>query len=115
MVIAYMLTVSEASAKQIGVALSERVGPELEEAAVTAAEKLEQRGLIKGREQGLREGLLQGLLKGLRTLLLRQLAAKFGAVPQSVEERIEGANEDELGRWGELLVTAASLEEVFGE
>ncbi|MGE0709324.1 MAG: hypothetical protein AB7N76_35065 [Planctomycetota bacterium] len=103
MAIAYILAVSEASAEEIGAALSTRVGPKIKEAVVTAAERLEERGVRRG------------VLEGQRKLLVRQFAAKFGPVPEPVLERIAAATEDELVRWGERLVTAASLGEVFVE
>ena len=109
MVVAYILTVCEASVEEVGAVLSDRVGPRVKEAVVTAAEKLEERGLLRGMQQGMQ----QGVLKGQRTLLLRQLAAKFGAVPDSVATRIDAATEEDLGRWGERLVGAATLDAVF--
>ncbi len=80
---------------------------------VTSVERI---GIKKGRQQGLEEGLQKGLQKGQTTLLLKQLALKFGsAVDDTVRERIAAANTTELEHWGERILSANSLAEVFEE
>lgn len=47
-------------------------------------------------------------------LLLRLLALRFGTLPAEVHTRISSASADELERFGERVLTANSLDEVFG-
>jgi hypothetical protein len=46
---------------------------------------------------------------------LRQLRARFGEVPASIAERVRTAELVDLDRWAELVVTAATVEEIFAE
>ena len=52
--------------------------------------------------------------EGQRALLRRMLKKRVGDLPEALDDRIEHATEVELGRWGEELVVASSLDEVFG-
>ena len=48
--------------------------------------------------------------------MLRQLTRKFGAeVGETVRKRIVAADTSQLEEWGERILTATSLAEVFGE
>jgi len=80
-------------------------GPEAEEVAVTAGERL--------LEQGREEGLLDGERKLLRRLLCKRL--ELVELPAEVEQRIESASEAQLETWGERVLDATTLEDVFGE
>jgi predicted transposase YdaD len=66
-------------------------------------------------EFGKDEGLARGRLEGEAKLLLRQLALRFRTVPDEVAARVRSASEAELERWGERVLTAASLDEVFAD
>ena len=68
----------------------------------------------KGRAEGRREGLEEGHKEGLAALLLEQLAAKFGPVDTEVEARVRSAPEDVARSWGRRILTAGSMDEVFG-
>jgi hypothetical protein len=46
-------------------------------------------------------------------LLLRLLAWRFGAVPGAITRRVTWATGDEVERWAERLLDAASLDDVF--
>ena len=76
-----------------------------------------ERGLRRGHKEGLADGLQQGLADGRRfgevSLLERQLERRFGGLSAAVRERLYGASESELLLWGERLLDAASLAEVF--
>lgn len=80
-----------------------------------------QKGLQQGLEQGLRKGLREGRRQGLREgvqdgraeLLIRQLERKFGPLSPDARERIANASGERLLEWGERLLTARSLAEVF--
>ena len=69
----------------------------------------EQRGVQKGLQQGLQQGLRQGQLG----LLAELLAERFGVLDESVQARLEQADEETLKRWGRNLLSARSMDEVF--
>ena len=55
----------------------------------------------------------QGIKQGKRLILIRLLAAKFGGIPQSVMDQIQGmTTNEELDQLGIRLLTAESLEEM---
>ncbi len=70
---------------------------------VTTAERL-----------GIQKGIEQGISHGEARLLRRQLARRFGPLPDWVESRLTAANAAELEDWGERLLDASNLEAVFG-
>ena len=84
---------------------------ELEENAkmryISSAERL---GMKRGHELGLQQGLQQG-----RTLLLRQLQKRFGALPDWVETRLAKGTPTQLEQWAEQVLDATTLEAVFRE
>lgn len=57
----------------------------------------------------------QGLQQGEALLLRRLLERKFGSLDPVVLARLEQADPDLLLRWGERVLTAATLAEVFAE
>lgn len=67
---------------------------------------IERNGIAKGLEQGLQQG-------GYR-LLHRQLVRRFGPLPTPIEERLKQADPEQLESWGEALLDAKSLQELFG-
>ncbi len=67
----------------------------------------------EGEAEGRRKGEAEGRRKGEADLLLRQLGRLFGPLAPEVEERVRGAQAEQLLEWGERLVTSASLDEVF--
>lgn len=73
----------------------------------------------KLREESLEQGLEQGLEKGLQLgetrVLLRQLRLKFGPLSPDTEERVRSADSDLLLVWSDRILTAGSLDEVFGD
>ncbi len=81
----------------------------VQEVELTWAEKLRREGREEGREEGLQEGMVQGK----RQTLKRLLAAKFGALPDRVEVRIDSlASAEELDRCLDGVLTAGSLKEL---
>jgi hypothetical protein len=82
-----------------------------------------EKGLKQGLEQGLERGLAQGLAQGKQIgyregeadLLLRLIGMKFGAeAVDTARQRIDAADSDTLRRWSERILTADSLEAIFG-
>ncbi len=70
----------------------------------------EQRGIEIGEQRGEQ----RGHLKGGAALLLRQLKQCFGPLlPEWVGERVRAADTASLELWGDRILTARSLEEVF--
>jgi hypothetical protein len=89
---------------------------------LTRAEKWKQGWLEEGRQEGLEEGLQKGLQEGRQegrqageaALLLRQLARRFGPLPDSVAERVRTADVVPLEEWGLRILDAETLDDVFG-
>ncbi len=48
-------------------------------------------------------------------MLLRQLARRFGALPDEAVDRVRAADIAALEEWGLRLLDAASLDDVFAE
>jgi hypothetical protein len=71
------------------------------EEIVTAAEQL----IERGRKQGIEKGIE----KGQRSLILEQLSARFGTLPEAIAGRVRAADPAQLKRWALRVVTAASL------
>ena len=70
----------------------------------------------EGMEKGLEEGLEKGLEKGrecMANLILRQIEGKFGTLNESDRKRVVEAKETTLVEWGERLLSASSIEEIF--
>lgn len=59
----------------------------------------------------LRETALQ---EGEARSLLRLLRLKFGTLEPEIEERVRSADVDHLAEWSERILTAESLNEIFG-
>ena len=79
---------------------------------MTLAERFDQWAL-EYEQKGKQEGLQEGLQKGEGLLLQRQLARRFGPLPDAVLQRIAAASITELELWGDRVLDAASLDEVF--
>ncbi|MDZ7621491.1 MAG: DUF4351 domain-containing protein [Candidatus Competibacteraceae bacterium] len=59
------------------------------------------------------KGLEKGIEKGEALLLQRQLARRFGPLPSDVVAQLGTATTEQLERWGDRVLDAASLEDVF--
>lgn len=70
-------------------------------------------GLAEGLAKGKREGLAKGKREGLVSLLLKQLAARFGPVPAEVKTKVLAAKEATLERWSIRVLTAPTLDAVL--
>jgi hypothetical protein len=51
---------------------------------------------------------------GQSAIIGRQLAKKFGVVPEWAQERLRNASSGELEIWADRILVAGSVEEVFG-
>lgn len=77
-------------------------------AFVTSIERL-------GQQKGIAIGMEKGLLQGEVTLLQRQLARKFGPLPEALQQCIQAATPSQLETWSLNILDAETLEEVFTE
>jgi hypothetical protein len=93
--------------------VADLVGEDIEQTMQTLEQLLRPEVFEKGVEKGIEKGIEKGVVKGQRELLLRLLVRRFGALPESVTQRIAGASTDDLARWGERILDAASLDDVF--
>ena len=55
----------------------------------------------------------EGRQEGEARLVLRLLRLKFGPLETELEDRVRSADADRLLEWGERVLTAKSLQEVF--
>jgi hypothetical protein len=60
-------------------------------------------------------GEARGELRGAANVVLRQLARRFGAVSDDVERRVRSADADTVQRWGDRVIDAQTLDDVFAE
>ncbi len=79
---------------------------------VTSAERF---GIEKGLQQGRQEGRQQGRQEGEAALLQSLLARRFGALPDSVRIRLDGATVEQLESWAIKVLDAQSLDEIFDQ
>lgn len=78
-------------------------------------EEKQQDAMQKGLQKGKREGRQEGKQEGEATLLLRQMALRFGPLDEGLRERVRTADADTLLLWGERILTAATAEDVVKE
>ena len=69
----------------------------------------------EGRQEGRQEGWQEGRQEGAAATLLRQVTAKFGPPTPVTRQRLESAETDTLLRWSERILSATSLDELFGD
>ena len=65
------------------------------------------------KQQGLDEGLKEGLKEGESLMLQRLLTLKFGPLDAATQARLAAADSETLLVWGERVLAAGSLAEVF--
>ena len=78
---------------------------------MSTAERIRQESLSQGLSQGLRKGLSQGRAATLERLLQR----RFGPLSEATMARLQAATSDELDRWTDRLLDAASLDALFAD
>ena len=75
-----------------------------------------QEGLKKGLEEGREKGREEGREEGrevVAKLVLRQIEAKLGPLNKEDRRRVLSAKEPMLLKWGENLITATSVKDIF--
>ncbi|HWU86120.1 MAG TPA: Rpn family recombination-promoting nuclease/putative transposase [Kofleriaceae bacterium] len=114
-VLCYILQVSEHVEREaLKALLAREIGPETEEAIVTAGQLLIEQGVKQGIEQGVKQGIKQGFQQGERAALLRLLRHRFGdEVDNYVEERVATAPIERIETWTIRVLSAATLADLF--
>ena len=74
---------------------------------------IERLGFKKGKQQGMQQGLQHGMQQGESTMLFRLLERKFGQVSEEVKQKIEAADSGTLLEWGEKILSASTIDDVF--
>lgn len=69
----------------------------------------------KGRSEGHRDGHREGQTQGKADSLLRLVRRRFGPLPDGVAERLAGATSQDLDRWTDRVLDAATLAELFAD
>lgn len=64
-------------------------------------------------QEGRSKGKIEGKIEALQSLLLKQLTQRFGHLPDTATARIHSANAEQLELWGERILSASSLDDVF--
>ncbi len=85
--------------------------PELE--ALMESTTMLETTVIEWRDSWLAEGRQEGRQEGGCELLLRQLSRKFGTLPSHVQQQVKSAASSQLLGWGDRVLTAHTLDEVF--
>ncbi len=95
----YILQVNaEIDQEQLGDVMLKHFGPEAEEIAVTAGQRLIQQGRQEGRQEGQAH------------LLLKLLSLRFGELSPETTARVQAADEQALERLSERVITASTLD-----
>ena len=118
----YLFHVTELEPAQWQTLLTSPLSSKMEATMISAAQKLFERGFNEGKQEALNAAKKlyeqekeKGRLEGESLILERLLLAKFGAVPPVYRQRIKQANAQTLLIWSERVLTAATLDEVFGK
>jgi flagellar biosynthesis/type III secretory pathway protein FliH len=67
----------------------------------------------EGRQEGHREGHQEGRQEEGARMVLRLLRLKFGPLESEIENRVRSADADRLLEWGERVLAAESLQDIF--
>ena len=70
-------------------------------------------GKAEGMAEGEAKGRAEGKAEGKAELLAKLMRLKFGPLPARVRERLRRASAEELDRWAERILTAASIDDVL--
>jgi hypothetical protein len=87
----------------------------LAERVIEWTEEWKRQGLEQGRQEGLRQGWQERRQESEATMLLRLLERRCGFLDEMSRRWIQAANAETLLDWGDRLLTARSLADVFGD
>jgi hypothetical protein len=54
-----------------------------------------------------------GIKRGAAAILERQLTRRFGPLPKTVQKKLAAAELEQLNSWGDALLDARSLRQIF--
>ncbi len=94
--------------------LAERVKDWKKQWQEEARKEGEKDGRKEGRKEGRRKGRKEGRREGESSVLIKLMTRKFGALDPDIRRRILDASSDQLLNWAERLLTADTIDEVFG-
>ena len=86
--------------------MADRAPSDVEAAVMTTAARLAARGYREGFEEGRKEGRLE--------VLVRLVTLEFGEPDGAIRARLAAADIETLDRWAERILTASTLDELFG-
>ena len=75
-------------------------------------QEAKQEGRQEGRQEGQQEGEQRGKIMALRETLHRQIARKFGRVPDDLNTKLAQLSLDQLGEIAEAIIDISALEEL---
>ena len=73
-----------------------------------------QKGLQKGMREGRHAGRQEGRQEGFAKAVALQMQLRFGPVPEWAQQRLDGATEEDLIGWTAAILSATSLQDLFG-
>jgi predicted transposase YdaD len=98
----------------VAASLSDAIAAAQPEVKDTSMTTLAEMWTAEAEAKGRAEGEARGRHQGKADMLRMQLTHKFGELTQDAERRIVSANESELDRWIERVLTADSFDAVVG-
>jgi hypothetical protein len=78
-------------------------------------ERWQKEAIAQGVQQGMQQGMEQGVQQGEALLLQRLLAKRFGPLPSAIIERLASASREQIETWGDRVIDAESIEDVFAD
>jgi Domain of unknown function (DUF4351) len=111
------LQLEDEEAARFAASLAETANREVQAMEMTWSQKLEQKGLVRGRQEGIaegrQEGIAEGRQEGMRALVLDLIEKRFGSLPAEARRRVEAIDSpQELSRLAARVLDARSLEEM---
>lgn len=79
------------------------------------SEKWAKKGMKEGREKGIKEGIKEGMKEGELKMLQLLLTTRFGHLPIEYEQKLKGADAEQLLKWAQQILVVESLESLFAE
>jgi len=106
-IVSYIMEVCGVPLARVGRFLRVHVDPEMKTEVMTMLDYMKEKFRAEGRAEGRADGRAE--------LLLKQLAARFGAIPADVESRVRTASDALLDTWAERVLIAETLDQVLDD
>ena len=111
-VVRYLFGAAETLDRERLRAMLARIVPKEDEMVVSIALR---EYLDEARAEALAVGRAEGRAEAKADMLLRQLARRFGPLPEGAVRRVRGASLKELDRWADDIFDAPTLEAMLGD